>query len=320
MSQILEPILSAMIPDNGPGRMPGRSIFEVPGSADGSNPLYNRNLGVTDRLTRGLRYLEQHCQAQARKIQSTVDGASKEAALRDLIPILKFVIELQNNGPEVIQKIDLLTVKALMGTNVVGPEAKIFEGRDFGVVPALPDNIVNILKSRCELSNDGKTVAKTHRLVLVPASIDEVPTSINSLRKFAAEYGRGRDPAFNSLNWFAKEKFANRALLKSRWVLMYGTMAPNTGSRNDTEQQEAIKGYRHYKTVGALDAIATLVFGYLEHWRRDFSDVWCRTADLTSSGSRIDVGNFNTAGLLVNDGDGLDHHVAFGRAVCRRFK
>ena len=319
MTLLSPPVLSAVTPGNGCGGFHFPNGLAVPGAADGSNPLYDRSLSAADRVAGAQRYFTKYCQGRAQEISLNLNNTSKEVALQDLKSVLQFVIELRNNGAEVIRKIDLpFEAKALMGANMVGADAKIFAGRDIGVVPPLPDGIVDMLKSRCELENNDKTVAETHRLVLIPASIDRVPTSINSLRKFAAEYGKGREPAFRSQDWYAGEAFANRPLAQSKWVLMYGTMAPNTGSKNDAEQIEAIKGYKQYETVGALEAIGTLVLGYLEHQRRDFSGAWCRTEVRASSGARVAVGYFSSGGLHVFDSVDRPRYSDVGRAVCRR--
>ena len=324
MSVLTPPALSAAVPDNGLGSAPVLSNFEarmpkaftVPGSTDGMNPLYDRTLSTADRLAGAQRYFTSYCQDRVHEISLISDNASKEAALKELVSVLKFVRELQTNSAEILKDID---VKALMGANMVGADAKIFAGRDIGLVPPLPDNIVDILSSRCELSNDGMTVAQTHRLVLIPATIDGVPTSVNSLRKFSAEYGKGRETAFPKQGWYASKEFANRPLAQSKWVLMYGAMAPDTGNKTDAEQIDAIKGYKQYETVGALKAIGTLVLGYLEHQRRDFYNVWCRTEDRASSGARVVVGNFHSDGLDVDDRVDRGRDYDFGRAVCRKF-
>ena len=53
----------------------------------------------------------------------------------------------------------IAAAKELMGTNMVGPDAWIFEGKNIGLVPPLPADILEVLKSRCQLANDGRTVA-----------------------------------------------------------------------------------------------------------------------------------------------------------------
>ena len=308
MSQLLAPVLSAATPNDGPrsARMP--NAFTVPGSADGTNPLYDRSLSVAERLARGHEYLAKYCQERKLEIDSIVHGASREVALQELISVLRFVVELRTNGTWVIRKDG---VKALMGEHMVGPDAKIFLGRDIGRVPELPDNILDILRSRCELTNDGRTVAQTHCLVLIPASIDGVATSVISLANFVGDIGKSF--SFSRRGWYLKENFASQPARSSRWVLMYTGIAPNTWNRTDAEQAKAIKAYPNYQTVDALGAIGALLFGFLEHGRSYIGGRYAQTQDRAASRARVGVGFTLSCGLDIFDSGIVG---TLPRAVC----
>jgi hypothetical protein len=173
--------------------------------------------------------------------------------------------------------VDLEAVKELMPGRVVGPDAKIFKGKDIGKIPELPSDILEILKSKCELANDGRTVAETHRLVLVPAAIDGEPLTLNSLRNWVRNFDQGsikgsifRHPVYGDTNrpWYVEEGFANTPLKKSVWVLDYENIAPGTLNKNDGEQTEVVAKFANYRTARLLEHVGTLAFQLMENHER----------------------------------------------------
>jgi hypothetical protein len=148
---------------------------------------------------------------------------------------------------------NLAEAKELMGNKMVGPDARIFEGKDLGEIPALPANIMEILNSKCDLSNDGRRVADTHRLVLVPASIDGKPLTLNALRELATEAVKGKDPSFYGQDWYDNEAFANKPLEKSTWVLEYQTVAPKSENKTDAQQVALVEKLPNHRTAKILE-------------------------------------------------------------------
>ena len=214
---------------------------------------------------------------------------------------------------------DREAAKKHMGKRMVGPDAKIFEGKDLGEIPALPANIMEILNSKCELSNDGRTVAETHRLVLVPASIDGKPLTLNALRALATEAGKGRDPSFFVRQiWHDNEAFANKPLEKSTWVLEYETVAPKSTNLMDAEQVALVEKLPNHRTAKILEHVGAMVFNDLENGERIYPDIYGRCEERSASGARVRAGNFSANGpYFVGNSDG--HRSAYlGRAVVRK--
>jgi len=255
----------------------------------------------------------------ARAIKSLITEGT-EASLTQALAAVGELRSLVARGGSV----DLEEVKALMPGRIVGPDAKVFKGKDIGEVPALPADIIEVLKSKCALANDGKTVAETHRLVLLPASIDGEPLTLNSLRELAAAGGKRRDPSFCEQDWYNNEAFANAPLEKSVWVLEYANVAPGTFGKNDSEQVVVVDKLSDYRTARVLEHVGTMVFNYLEHGERIYPNFDGRCgiddSERAASGARVYAGCFNALGLYVSYARGSDglRFYYLGRAVVRK--
>jgi len=255
----------------------------------------------------------------ARSIRSLISEGT-EASLTQALAAVGELRSLVSRGGS----IDLEEVKVLMPDGVVGPDAKVFKGKDIGEVPALPADIIEVLKSKCALANDGKTVAETHRLVLLPASIDGEPLTLNSLRELATAAGKRRDPSFYEQDSYNNEAFANAPLEKSVWVLEYANVAPGTFGKNDSEQVVVVDKLSDYRTARVLEHVGTMVFNDLEHGERIYPNFYGRCgiddSERAASGARVFAGNFDAFGLVVSGGNAYDglRYDLLGRAVVRK--
>ena len=110
--------------------------------------------------------------------------------------------------------------------------------------PPLPPNIHQILKSRPHFLN-GKSVEKTHWLILMPKSINGKPFTIRHMGELSKSPRQGHKttyglryfyPEFESLYW-------DKPIEASYWVLISKDTLPKTGIEDYSEQVEVIKGY-----------------------------------------------------------------------------
>lgn len=249
----------------------------------------------------------------ARSIQGLISEGTEESLGKALAAIKELRSLVQSGGSA-----EIAAAKDLMGKNMVGPDARIFEGKDLGEIPALPANIMEILNSKCELSNDGRTVAETHRLVLVPASIDGKPLTLNALREFATEAGKGKDPSFYEQDWYDNEAFANKPLEKSTWVLEYETVAPKSENKTDAQQVALVEKLPNHRTAKILEHVGAMVFNDLENGARIYPSMYGRCEERSASGARVSAGSFVAGGLIVDGNFGGYRHAYLGRAVVRK--
>ncbi len=249
----------------------------------------------------------------ARSIQGLISEGTEESLGKALAAVKELRSLFERGG-----SVDLEAVKELMPGKVVGPDARIFQGKDIGEVPQLPADLLSVLNSKCELANDGRKVAETHRLVLVPATIDGEPLTLNSLRELATTAGKRRDPSFYKQDWYENEAFANAPLEKSVWVLEYQGVAPGTFDKTDSEQVAVVGKLSHYQTARVLEHVGTMVFQDLENGERIYPNFYGRCEERSASGDRVYAGYFNARGLGVYDFDDDYRNDILGRAVVRK--
>lgn len=218
-------------------------------------------------------------------------------------------------------------VKEIMGKNYIGPEdyKEIFGVTDLGVAPSIPEWITpEILESECTITQDGRLVKETHRLVFIPATLDGEAHTIMTLKERAAkkceELKRGM--AFYDTDWYKDEPFANTKLLEGKWVLMPEAVLPGTLKLNFNQQEKIVKATTNYETIDALSLATVLMMNLLKNNRYLFRPGtwgWCNDepSPKVGSGQRVFLGYFHAGGLLVNLHD-VGHRLAhLGRAVLR---
>lgn len=272
--------------------------------------------GITERMTAIIDPAKLRIALSADVAQSikTMMEEGTEGSLTAALSKVKELRGLVQSGGSA----EIAEAKELMGNKMVGPDARIFEGKDLGEIPALPANILEILNSKCDLSNDGRRVADTHRLVLVPASIDGKPLTLNALRELATEAGKGKDPSFYGQDWYDNEAFANKPLEKSTWVLEYQTVAPKSENKTDAQQVALVEKLPNHRTAKILEHVGAMVFNDLENGERIYPSIYGRCEERSASGARVDAGHFFAGGLLVDAFNGDSRLVYLGRAVVRK--
>lgn len=264
----------------------------------------------------------------AQSIASLIKEGTPKSIEKALAAVKEFRALVERGG-----SVDLAEVQALMPFRFVGPDARIFKGRDIGEVPALPANILEVLKSKCTLAKDGRTVAETHRLVLVPKSIDGRPLTLDSLSEFAfsaqlATSARAEvDPTFvpdeypNEDEDESLDEPEESLLEKSVWVLEYENIAPGTCGLNDSEQRRVLDKLRNYRTASILEHVGTMAFLHLEHGERIFTDLDARFEDWMLDEWECFAG-FTDHGILISWLSPLDdpsEGADAGRAIVRKF-
>ena len=223
--------------------------------------------------------------------------------------------------------LEIAQAKELMGERMLDQDAEIFHGRDLGEIPALPANILEILNSRCELANDGRRVAETHRLILVPASIDGSPTSLGALSNFERSLGKVQGPSFKRCfdtyegYWSSEYPIMFDRLERSTWALIYQHEAPGSLSQFATEQFEALKEFKNYEAAKVLVLACAIVFNYHENREIIFAGRDFRCQEVSKPGQGIGV---RISGLefriLMPTLDDLNTHSAdlCGLAITRK--
>jgi hypothetical protein len=178
-------------------------------------------------------------------------------------------------------------------------------GADIGVEPPLPADIRDILAEPCPFSTDGKRVAETHLLMLIPETINGEPLNLNTLGKlFKAKFPTvGNDTGYRNICDDIQAAAKNHG--KSRWILM--TRDVVEGSRGKAfavlEALVAEKGSNVYEVPLVLDATTCILLEYarsLGQTRLYSDEPWTSTqCQERVRGWRLGVGCFLPDGLHV---------------------
>jgi hypothetical protein len=204
-------------------------------------------------------------------------------------------------------------------------EWKKFMGADVGNEPLLPANISDILSEACPFSRSGRTVAKTHQLMLIPETINGQPLNLNTLEKlFKAKFPNVSQETGSLFIWENWESAA-KCYSKSRWALM--TRDVIGGSKNKTfkEQQALVVsgGRKKYEVPMALEAATCMLLEYSRlkgktHLSGGRPRTYTRCCE-KSVGRQVYVGGFNQGGFYIGENYSDHNYVNIGIAPLRKF-
>ena len=210
--------------------------------------------------------------------------------------------------------------RAMVLREAFGAEAWWQYFGEVGEEPFLPDNIAEIWNGPCPFWQRRK-VKDTHLLVLIPATVNGAPFSLNLLGElvqrprvgnYAAieiEYDNNND----NNNDNVRRRFGDQSPTRSYWVLMTRDVLEGSRLRTYVEQREFVAEHAGrtglpYKFPGALEAATAISLHYVRSGERlyagDYSKntllahtyTWCR--EQTSEDISVCVGDFEEGGEL----------------------
>jgi hypothetical protein len=139
---------------------------------------------------------------------------------------------------------------------------------EVGAEPSLPLGIIDVLNSACPFWPE-KAVKATHLLVLIPATVNGRPFSLNLLEELIQHpKGGGRSIKYHTYDSDLQEQFGARSPVRSYWVLM--TRDVLEGSRDEAyASQQALVAHHAsrtglpYELPGALEAATVILLHYM---------------------------------------------------------
>ena len=203
--------------------------------------------------------------------QRVIDSKGNDLAI-------KVVRLIQNGGfePTTNQK----RAREIMGRNFFGIEEAI---KHFGVNPTRQQlaALSEIPFSEAVLEQ----LKDTHVLVAVfPLSILEIRGKVDS-------------KLFYNQSWYNKKSFAKERG-EAIWQLVRKTQVNNSTSKNWQEQQALLSKDDEVPTAQVM--VYTIIGHHLATGERLFEHIYVRTSSVGSDGRRVDVGGFDSEGLVVN--------------------
>ena len=173
--------------------------------------------------------------------------------------------------------------------------------------PPLPLNIVDTLNGTCPFWPD-RQVKDTHLLVLMPATVNGKPFSLNLLRKLIKrpDVG-GHSTRYRYYDSNLREQFGFQSPGRSYWVLMTREVLEGSRGQWYSDQQALVSGHARrtqlpYELPGALEAATAILSHHVRSGERLYTDspytyTGCR--ELVDGEYPIVVGGFSSGGLRV---------------------
>lgn len=129
---------------------------------------------------------------------------------------------------------------------------------EVGEEPPLPENIDAILESPCAF-HQNQRVRDTHRLVLIPKTIDNVPFTLKTIGYLAQNSRRENPtPAYEHFWRPVRSLYENSSPNESQWVLITREIVPRSETLSYREQQMQIQNSSHQ--ISPLLAMITCIF------------------------------------------------------------
>jgi hypothetical protein len=146
-----------------------------------------------------------------------------------------------------------------------------------GIEPPLPPDIDQILDSPCPFC-PGKQIRDTHLLVLIPATVNGEPFSLDLLGELIRHpRGGGYSTKYGYYDPTVQEQFGTQSPERSYWVLM--TRDVLAGSRSETyaSQRALVAGHANrtglpYELPGVLEAATAILSHYVRSGERLYTD------------------------------------------------
>ncbi len=116
--------------------------------------------------------------------------------------------------------------------------------------------------------------------------------------------------------WFVNAKFAREDKTSFGWLAIKKTPVSNSTSKNWNEQNNLLSAFEKVPNAAEMSWFITTYFEV--RGIRLFESVYVRTSSLVSGGNRVDVGDFGSDGLSVNDYWGDYRHANIGLSAARK--
>ena len=195
---------------------------------------------------------------------------------------------------------------------------------DVGPAPALPSDIGTILGSTCPIWPERK-VRDTHLLVLMPATVDGAPFTLNLLGELIQRpKNGGHETKYRYYGSDTQAQFGAASPECSYWLLMTRDVLEGSRSKSYSAQKALVESHASrtghpYAVPRALEAATAILMHHTRTKERLFGDdprTYARCQEL-ADGNPVVVGGFDSSGLFVVYDD--DVFSNSGVSGCRKF-
>jgi hypothetical protein len=258
---------------------------------------------------------DNNCRQQALEALGKMGKASPDM-LSECFPSLRAAARIGDKN------VRLLALKTLAEM-----EWKHYFG-EVGPAPDLPDHMAAILDGACPFWPE-KQVKDTHLLVLIPATVDGQPFTLDLLKELiGSSKNGGHSTKYRYYNSDVREQIGSGAPAASYWLLMTHDVLPESRSKMYANQEKLVADHAKrasmpYELPKALEAVTVIVMHHARNGERLYSDspwTFTRCQELVRSPFGeypAVVGGFEPSGLYVS-------HCSYGNHVdgvagCQKF-
>jgi HEAT repeats len=265
---------------------------------------------------------DKHCRQQALRALGRVSQASLDR-VSECLPSLRAAARNED------REVRLTALRALGEA-----EWKHYFG-DVGSAPPLPSDMATILDGPCpfwpkKLFWPHKKVRDTHLLVLIPATVDGVPLTLNRLEELIKHpKNGGHRTEYRHYREYTKAQIGAASPPRSYWVLMTRDVLPDSRSKTYEAQKEMVVAHAGrvglpYELPHAIEAATAILMHHARGGERLFGEnPWTYTrCQEVGHGFPVTVGGFSSGGLCVVYGhrhDVSSFHYYDGASCLRKF-
>jgi NLR family CARD domain-containing protein 3 len=213
-------------------------------------------------------------------------------------------------------------------STAIGPKEWSQYFGEVGTAPPLPADIDEILNSSCPFW-PGKQVKDTHLLVLVPATVDERPFTLDLLGELIkSPQGGGSETQYRYYDSAVQKELGAKSPGSSYWVLMTRDVLPGSRSKTYDAQKELVAAHARrlrlpYKMPDALSAATAILLHHARTGERLYKDApstYTRCQErLLKNRYPVVVGGFSSGGLNVFYDTHYVHDYGSGVSCLRKF-
>ena len=237
------------------------------------------------------------------KIRSVV---AKQLTVPQIVP---FPLPLQHQLP-MVHAPSLATIPQLIPLKkpaiAFGAEKWNKYFGNVGVEPPLPPNIESILNSPC-LFWPAKKVFETHLLILVPATVNGKPLTLNSLQELIQNPKEGHKTQYGYYHDYVKNELGNQST-SSHWVLMTRDVIPDSRNKSYEDQKKLVaihvqKSGQPYELPTTIDVVTCILMEHVQTGVKLYSDnplTYTRCQEKVDKNQwPVAIGGFAAGGLDV---------------------
>ena len=218
---------------------------------------------------------------------------------------------------ELVERLQILESATALGSAFGAEDWFQYLGK-IEEAPPLPVNIIDTLNGPCPFW-PGKQVRDTHLLVLIPATVNDKPLSLNLLEELIQHpQGGGHTAKYNNYGQRVQEQFGAQFPTRSYWVLMTRDVLEGSRGQTYAAQQALVAEHAErtqlpYELPGVLEATTAILSYYVRSGERLYSDspdIYTRCRELVvykDNHYPTVVGGFSSGGIDVDYQDVYYH-------------